>query len=598
MPALFEPAHEASLLRKATSSSWSTDHNLLIHVLAENERTNDQMQELRRAFLKEYKTCPIETVRKATNLPHQAAYNWALLATLLTPDEFAAQCLHLSMAGLGTDERAMTQILAHSTKDEVERIKKTYLRMYSKTLESDIEDDTSGDEREFFLGLINAPRSHVDVAAAQDEIDQDVKELYIAGQRKWSTDVSAFAKIITKHDNEYLAALNMAYGRAYGDTLQRAVEKQISQSVLANGIAAMIMDRADYYASELYWAIQGAGTNTDTLTRIIATQRHAMPAICHRYMTKYGKNLKQHLDQETAVKGTQYGKVLQSLLKVAEATGHKLPTGSGTPQASVEPGPEPNPVPIPQPNPVPIPQPIPQPSPEPKPETKPEPQQPVKLNSSEPGSVVSPMSHMRLGGANPGKSCEAEPTCLNTTATGHGVEIGDDKLSVRYLADGRNSNDVGSVMANEPVPGDRSTFYYEMQVVDPGVLGCIAIGFADAGFKLTRQPGWEPNSYGYHGDDGRKFSSGKFEKYGPTFGAGDIIGAGIHLSQKEIFFTKNGVNLGRAFQNAHGVLYPVIGMHSKNESVRVNFQGPFRFDIDKVRKVTHFFDKLFIYGFA
>ncbi|KAF5840639.1 hypothetical protein DUNSADRAFT_16012 [Dunaliella salina] len=306
MPALFDPVHDAELLRKATKSSWSTDHKLLIHVVAENERTSDQLQELRRTFLKEYKKCPIEAVQKATNLPHQSTYSMALVATLLTREEFAAQSLYLAMAGLGTDERAMIQILAHSTKEEVE--------------------------------LIKAPRSHVDMAAAQPEIDRDVKELYIAGQGRWSSDISAFVKIITKHDNEYLAALNLAYGRAYGDTLQRAVEKEISKSVLANGMEAMIMDRADYYASELNRAITGAGTDTDTLTRIIATQRHTMPTICHRYMTKYGKNLRQRLDQEHAVNGTQYGKVLQSMLKVAEATGQGVPTGSSSkPQVSAEP---------------------------------------------------------------------------------------------------------------------------------------------------------------------------------------------------------------------------------------------------------------------
>jgi len=31
----------------------------------------------------------------------------------------------------------------------------TYLRMYNRTLESDIVDDTSGTEKEFFVGLIN-----------------------------------------------------------------------------------------------------------------------------------------------------------------------------------------------------------------------------------------------------------------------------------------------------------------------------------------------------------------------------------------------------------------------------------------------------------
>eukprot|EP00983_Pelagomonas_calceolata_P078734 1154357-Pelagomonas_calceolata.AAC.4 len=65
----------------------------------------------------------LSAVQKATNLPHQSAYSMALVATLLTREEFAAQCLYLAMKGLGTDERAMIHILAHSTKEEVELIK-------------------------------------------------------------------------------------------------------------------------------------------------------------------------------------------------------------------------------------------------------------------------------------------------------------------------------------------------------------------------------------------------------------------------------------------------------------------------------------------
>jgi hypothetical protein len=49
---------------------------------------------------------------------------------------------------------------------------------------------------------------------------------------------------------------------------------------------------------------------------------------------------------------------------------------------------------------------------------------------------------------------------------------------------------------------------------------------------------WEAGSYGYHGDDGRKYhNSGKGEDYGPRFGAGDTVGAGLHLGRQEIFFT-------------------------------------------------------------
>lgn len=49
---------------------------------------------------------------------------------------------------------------------------------------------------------------------------------------------------------------------------------------------------------------------------------------------------------------------------------------------------------------------------------------------------------------------------------------------------------------------------------------------------------WEAGSYGYHGDDGRKYSSsGMGEEYGPVFGSGDVIGAGLHLETQELFFT-------------------------------------------------------------
>lgn len=84
---------------------------------------------------------------------------------------------------------------------------------------------------------------------------------------------------------------------------------------------------------------------------------------------------------------------------------------------------------------------------------------------------------------------QAEPYELNTAATGHGVEIGRDKLSVRYHADGRHSNDVGAVQANLPVPTKRLVYYYEVAVVDGGERSAVAVGFADKEFKLTRQPG-------------------------------------------------------------------------------------------------------------
>ena len=73
----------------------------------------------------------------------------------------------------------------------------------------------------------------------------------------------------------------------------------------------------------------------------------------------------------------------------------------------------------------------------------------------------------------------------------------------------------------------------------------IGIGFSGPKASLNRLPGWEPESWAYHGDDGFSFSctaSGK--PYGPKFAAWDVVGCGVNFETGSAFFTKNGVFLG------------------------------------------------------
>lgn len=76
-------------------------------------------------------------------------------------------------------------------------------------------------------------------------------------------------------------------------------------------------------------------------------------------------------------------------------------------------------------------------------------------------------------------------------------------------------------------------------------LSMVAVGFSGPKASLERLPGWESDSWAYHGDDGKSFygeSTGR--NYGPTFGAHDIIGCGVNFTTGCAFFTKNGVDLG------------------------------------------------------
>lgn len=124
------------------------------------------------------------------------------------------------------------------------------------------------------------------------------------------------------------------------------------------------------------------------------------------------------------------------------------------------------------------------------------------------------------------------------------------------------------------------------------IIDCrfIGLGFCRASVTLDRLPGWEPDSWGYHGDDGHSFCcQGVGKTYGPTFTTGDIVGCCINFRKGIAFYTKNGVELDTAFRDltfdtagktGKGDFYPSVGLRTPGEHVRVNFgQKPFVFDI-------------------
>jgi hypothetical protein len=129
------------------------------------------------------------------------------------------------------------------------------------------------------------------------------------------------------------------------------------------------------------------------------------------------------------------------------------------------------------------------------------------------------------------------------------------------------------VQANRAFSHNVLIGYFEMTIINQGERACMAIGLSNTDFKSTRHPGWEPGSYGYHGDDGRKFhNNSRGEPYAVKFGAvDDVIGCGLNFAMREIFFTKNGKYLGTAFTDPSHSYYPTVGLHSTGEEVRINF---------------------------
>lgn len=151
---------------------------------------------------------------------------------------------------------------------------------------------------------------------------------------------------------------------------------------------------------------------------------------------------------------------------------------------------------------------------------------------------------------------------------------------------GKSHNDAASVRTANPIPATCGLYYFEVKIISKGRDGYMGIGLTAQNFKVNRLPGWDKQSYGYHGDDGNSFSSsGAGKPYGPTFTTGDIIGCGVNLVDNTCFYTKNGHHLGIAFRDLPSKLYPTVGLQTPGEVVDANFgQEPFKYDIEDMHR--------------
>jgi len=84
---------------------------------------------------------------------HRAAKTILTIA-LQGSDKFWATRLHESMAGLGTDDRALINIIVLRSELDLGNIKQEFERMYEQSLESWVEGECSGDYEKIMVALI------------------------------------------------------------------------------------------------------------------------------------------------------------------------------------------------------------------------------------------------------------------------------------------------------------------------------------------------------------------------------------------------------------------------------------------------------------
>jgi hypothetical protein len=162
-------------------------------------------------------------------------------------------------------------------------------------------------------------------------------------------------------------------------------------------------------------------------------------------------------------------------------------------------------------------------------------------------------------------------------------------------------DEIGLIRSDCPIP-PVGNFYFEFEILKYDKKSKVSIGVCLKSNVTSTLPGYDKNSFGiffstfhtkgYRSTDGNKcLESINGEPYGSSYEEGDFVGVFVNFLTNSIFFTKNGIAFGEAFQGISKLnLYPCVGLLFSK--VRVNFgKEEFKFDVSPILKES----KQFIY---
>ncbi|VDD90579.1 unnamed protein product [Enterobius vermicularis] len=282
----FNAQADAEALRKAMKGI-GCDKNKVITVLC--ARSNSQRQEISTAF----KTMYGKDLKGELRSELSGDFEDLILGLMELPANFDAQHLNRAMAGLGTNESVLIEIMCSRTNAEIGVIKSAYRALYKQDLERDIIGDTSGYFQRLMVCMSAGGR---DESQRTDQIkaNQDAHALHRAGEQRLGTDESSFIAILASQNYAQLRLVFQEYQKITGHSIEKAIEAEFSGDIKDGLLAVVscIQNRPAYFAKLLYNSMAGLGTRDKDLIRLVVTRSEVdLADIKREFQRLYKKSL-------------------------------------------------------------------------------------------------------------------------------------------------------------------------------------------------------------------------------------------------------------------------------------------------------------------
>ncbi|XP_073944304.1 annexin B9-like isoform X1 [Choristoneura fumiferana] len=302
----FDPREDAAVLRKAMKG-FGTDEKAIIQVVT--RRSNEQRLRIAFEFKTLYGKDLISDLKSETSGKFED-----LLVALMTPlPQFYAKELHDAVAGIGTDEDVLIEVMCTMSNHEIQVIKQAYNAMYGTLLEDDLRGDTSGNFKRLMTSLSMGNRSeefHVD----QERAREDARSLLQAGELRLGTDESVFNAVLCSRSFTQLAAIFQEYQFLTGHDIDDAIKAEFSGDMekALRAIVKVVRNKPLFFAERLHKSMKGMGTNDRQLIRVMVTRCELdLGDISDMFQAKYGETLQSWIEGDCS---GHYKKCLLGLL--------------------------------------------------------------------------------------------------------------------------------------------------------------------------------------------------------------------------------------------------------------------------------------------
>ncbi|XP_075156367.1 annexin B10-like [Haematobia irritans] len=281
---------------RAAMKGFGTDEQAIIDILT--ARSNSQRQQIKENFLREYGRDLIEDLKSELG----GKFEDVIVALMMTPVQYLCKQLHKAMAGMGTNESALVEILCTKTNEEMAEIVACYENMYDRPLAEHMCSETSGHFRRLLTLIVTGVRDPVGTVDP-DKAKEQAEQLYNAGEAKLGTDEEVFNRIMAHGSFAQLRLVFDEYKQLSGQTIEQAIKHEMSgelhEAMMA--IVECVQSPPAFFANRLFKAMDGMGTDDTTLIRIIVSRSEIdLGNIKEEFERIYNRTLVSAVKSETS----------------------------------------------------------------------------------------------------------------------------------------------------------------------------------------------------------------------------------------------------------------------------------------------------------